>query len=583
MLWTASCGGSGDEAQSRPPPNPTSSGGSAGNNPTNNGGSAESNAIGSGGSVGGPCAVDNGGCGAGVSCQATASGAAQCGDCQAGQTGTPPRCVDVDECSTNNGGCDALTSCANAAASGLPPNCGPCPFGYTGTGNSGCSDVDECASNNGPCGAGVLCVNDIGSYACGNCPPGQTGTAPDCLDIDECAIANGTCDPLKTCTNVSPSSSPPLCGACPAGYEDTAAGRCADIDECALDNGGCGPLSTCMSASVPGVPATCGPNRPAIDRLEPSSNPPGSFVLVVGRAIERATTREIRVNGVVLAETSIEWPPADLRFGGTVAIQLPASLAPGGTVNIELVNEGGVSSPASVGILSDFPPGPWPPSRYIFPRAPDVTSVPLVTVDPVSAAPPTGPGYEYDFDGNAANGEDLQSQCLASFAGTECLDSDVFDDQGFFTRESCSQDPNPSVEEDEVAGTCIFGSDVLFGRLGDAQPMCCDGGDPLTPECDSGVILPCSNANCSDCAEPVEFVPCNSFSGNWNIADNRIQLTVARRTGPIAYQGECMALDTDADPATPGTQRPCGDVLLRDPEGRQLLLPIDSEGSFSCN
>ena len=42
-----------------------------------------------------------------------------------------------DYCHSNNGGCDLLTECINSSGG---PTCGPCPPGYSGTGEIGCND-----------------------------------------------------------------------------------------------------------------------------------------------------------------------------------------------------------------------------------------------------------------------------------------------------------------------------------------------------------------------------------------------------------------------------------------------------------
>jgi hypothetical protein len=365
----------------------------------------------------------------------------------------------------------------------------------------------------------------------------------------------------------------PSDGDCPAG-QTGAAPSCVDIDECTLDNGGCGALSSCTNADTSGAPPLCGPSRPAIDRLEPSSNPPGSFILIVGSSIDRASTSEIRVGGQPLPEASILWPPAGERFAGSVAIQLPESLTAGSSIDVAIANGAGISSPASLQVLPTFPAGPWPPETWVFPSPVDERGVPIVTVDPVSASAANGPGYRYDFDGNASNGGDLQSTCVASFIGEECLDEEVVGDDDSPTRSFCQLDPDLDVDDDETRGTCVLRNDPLFGSLPDAVLMCCEGGDPTTTDCD-GALTPCADASCTGCDDTAEFVPCSPFSGSWDFdVSNRLQLTVMRSSGAVAYVGECSGRDEDFAPDQPGMQRPC-DLLLRDPDGRQLFLPID--------
>ena len=111
---------------------------------------------------------------------------------------------------------------------------------------------------------------------------------------------------------------------------------------------------------------------------------------------------------------------------------------------------------------------------------------------------------------------------------------------------------------------------------------CCDGVDPLTPECDSGVVDPCSGEACAAC-DRFKFVPDSAFSGSWDLTDNRIELSVARGTGQVLYAGECLGRYVDGDDALSATPLPCVDLLLRDPAGRQLLLPIPLAGDFTCN
>ncbi|HEX7481628.1 MAG TPA: cadherin-like beta sandwich domain-containing protein, partial [Polyangiales bacterium] len=46
-------------------------------------------------------------------------------------------CKDIAECASDNGGCDALVTCMENI--GAPPDCGKCPEGYVGSGETGCS------------------------------------------------------------------------------------------------------------------------------------------------------------------------------------------------------------------------------------------------------------------------------------------------------------------------------------------------------------------------------------------------------------------------------------------------------------
>ena len=91
-----------------------------------------------------PCAVNNGGCAAGVTCQeGPTAGTWRCGDsCPPGFTGSPQTgCVDVNECAVNNGGCHRLSACRNTPGS---RTCSSCPPDFAGDGYVGCFDVNEC-------------------------------------------------------------------------------------------------------------------------------------------------------------------------------------------------------------------------------------------------------------------------------------------------------------------------------------------------------------------------------------------------------------------------------------------------------
>jgi 6-phosphogluconolactonase (cycloisomerase 2 family) len=68
--------------------------------------------------------------------------------------------------------CDLLTKCYQPVDQG--PICSPCPYGYTGTGETGCIDIDECMINNGGCHMDTNCINTPGSYFCR--PQIQTGS-----------------------------------------------------------------------------------------------------------------------------------------------------------------------------------------------------------------------------------------------------------------------------------------------------------------------------------------------------------------------------------------------------------------------
>lgn len=94
--------------------------------------------------AGSPCAVNNGGCAAGVTCQeGPTPGAWRCGDaCPPGFGGSPQTgCVDVNECAVGNGGCHVLAKCRNTPGS---RTCSACPSNHDGNGYVGCFDVNDC-------------------------------------------------------------------------------------------------------------------------------------------------------------------------------------------------------------------------------------------------------------------------------------------------------------------------------------------------------------------------------------------------------------------------------------------------------
>lgn len=214
------------------------------------------------------CATANGGCDTRTTCSNTPAGSRTCGDCPAGYTGTGDttcfllsapcgstpcqnggtcapdgvndftcECpvqftgsicqTDVNECTAMNGGCDPLTNCTNISGSF---GCGPCPFGYTGTGLVGCTDVDS-ACESAPCQNGAMC-NSIAINVMYNCTCATGFVGAQCqTDINECATSSGGCDSLTLCVNTLGSR---LCSACPSGYHGTGATVCIqDTNECA--------------------------------------------------------------------------------------------------------------------------------------------------------------------------------------------------------------------------------------------------------------------------------------------------------------------------------------------------------------
>lgn len=112
-------------------------------------------------------------------------------------------------CEIVNGNCDPYVECQNEPTGGV--SCGPCPSGFTGSGETGCIDTDECADgNDGGCDTPLqTCENFPGYRTCSSCPAGYDtntvdgGSTLTCDDIDECAAMPDPCtDPLSVCVNL---------------------------------------------------------------------------------------------------------------------------------------------------------------------------------------------------------------------------------------------------------------------------------------------------------------------------------------------------------------------------------------------
>lgn len=127
------------------------------------------------------CSLVEGGCGLPDPCKdVTCSGHGSCYvvgntnpfcECDPGYfrpTEAATTCA-VDACATNNGGCDPLTTCTRSVDG---RTCGPCPFGYDGSGETGCVRRGPCEPN--PCYLNAACyvVDDV---AVCDCPPGILG------------------------------------------------------------------------------------------------------------------------------------------------------------------------------------------------------------------------------------------------------------------------------------------------------------------------------------------------------------------------------------------------------------------------
>ncbi|KAK3256764.1 hypothetical protein CYMTET_34118, partial [Cymbomonas tetramitiformis] len=157
-----------------------------------------------------------------------------CGSCPVGYVGDGAQCADIDECATDNGGCWYLdethnTECVNLVVSGSEPQgmqCSACPAGFKGTGMTGCVPESVCSENHGGCWQGegelslldVSCTDSASGAECGACPEGYAGTG-DTLCYDEDGCAGAPCFPGVACHDVKAPAQGFLCDACPEGYK----------------------------------------------------------------------------------------------------------------------------------------------------------------------------------------------------------------------------------------------------------------------------------------------------------------------------------------------------------------------------
>lgn len=72
-------------------------------------------------------------------------------------------CREIDECLEGNGGCDTRATCTNTVGS---RECGACPDGLEGTGDTECLDVNECLTESGLCTEDEVCINTFGGFYC---------------------------------------------------------------------------------------------------------------------------------------------------------------------------------------------------------------------------------------------------------------------------------------------------------------------------------------------------------------------------------------------------------------------------------
>ncbi|KAK3289438.1 hypothetical protein CYMTET_3117 [Cymbomonas tetramitiformis] len=201
------------------------------------------------------CSEENGGCDLLTTCVSLEQGGVQCGGCPLGMSGSgDTRCVDVDGC--REAPCFPGVECSDI----LPPEfgavCGECPDGYVGDGRI-CEEA-SCTRTPAPCSTDplVACAEIAGGAAvCGPCPPGYDGDGTVCTDVDECARGNGGCDSAVGCTNTPGGYS---CGACPGGTVGDGHSGCRSLTNCEEQNGGCDPLTTCTDVGTI-APHQCGP------------------------------------------------------------------------------------------------------------------------------------------------------------------------------------------------------------------------------------------------------------------------------------------------------------------------------------
>ncbi|KAK3282022.1 hypothetical protein CYMTET_10221 [Cymbomonas tetramitiformis] len=149
-----------------------------------------------------------------------------CGACPSGFVPSiDGGCADVDECQEMvNGGCwisqedpSIRTNCQNTPGSHF---CTACPERFIGTGEAGCRMRVMCDTNYGNCDPlAISCTDNIASgYAeCGPCPAGYSGTGDTvCVDADGCVLE--PCFPGVECTDTQAPDTGRTCGACPEGY-----------------------------------------------------------------------------------------------------------------------------------------------------------------------------------------------------------------------------------------------------------------------------------------------------------------------------------------------------------------------------
>ncbi|XP_028411917.1 neurogenic locus notch homolog protein 2-like [Dendronephthya gigantea] len=168
-------------------------------------------------------------CFLGVSCTDMIA-AFKCGPCPSGYTGSGEFCTkvngEIDPCVKNPEICHQDANCVNKNGSFACQ----CRHGFTGDGNKNCTDVNECKEFETPniCHPNSQCSNTAGSFSC-KCIPGYKEDGQrNCSDINECVETPNICDHNANCTNNVGSYS---CE-CLRGFTGDGQSNCSDIDEC---------------------------------------------------------------------------------------------------------------------------------------------------------------------------------------------------------------------------------------------------------------------------------------------------------------------------------------------------------------
>ncbi|KAK3287319.1 hypothetical protein CYMTET_5166 [Cymbomonas tetramitiformis] len=178
-----------------------------------------------------------------------------CGECPQGflAAADGEGCVDIDECQEQpNGGCwissdgsGLRTSCVNVPGAAY---CTACPEvageRYLGTGETGCRPGIACDVDNGNCDKLVACDSDAVAQ-CGACPAGYSGTG-DTVCVDEDGCARDPCFPGVECVDIPAPGVGRTCQSCPEGYR----GDGATCELCAVSIHVDAAMSTVVNGKV---------------------------------------------------------------------------------------------------------------------------------------------------------------------------------------------------------------------------------------------------------------------------------------------------------------------------------------------